>query len=357
MKDIDFDELDRAVNSLMSGVPKTEPVKEEELKTVSLAVAETDSEPKPQAEPAATLAPSPSSLPASDDIPPRPTEDVHVDSIRTVAPAARRGRFMDMVRPVAEPRSVSPSRTASRLGATIQPTTGFSQPATIDGISPPAKPASTETSGSDQNDWPDPLASVDFNATTEAVEVKQQNSEVRSMPLASPFLPDTKVEKRPLGRPSTDDEPSEPSRAPVLGALVETETRPESNGDKAVPQQPLPVELGQEVMAIESDTTSFMDRSEEDVVPEKKPEPTQPEAAPQTPAAIRPIATSIPQQYKVQPSSTEPTTGAIYDVAAYHQPLNHPAKKKPGWLWVIVILLILLLGAASGAAVYYYGLV
>ena len=64
------------------------------------------------------------------------------------------------------------------------------------------------------------------------------------------------------------------------------------------------------------------------------------------PATARAAAvTSIPQQYKVQQpiESAEAPAGAIYDT----QPLAHPAKKKPGWLWAVYILVIALVGAGA----------
>ena len=67
--------------------------------------------------------------------------------------------------------------------------------------------------------------------------------------------------------------------------------------------------------------------------------------------------TSIPQQYREEPSTGDKDNGAIYDTDTYHQPIAHPAKKKSGWMWVVWIVAILLLGAGGGAALYFLGLV
>ncbi len=350
MKDIDFDELDRAVNSLMSGVPKAEPAKEDDVKTLALSAAtpvhndESEQTP-PSASPIQVReAPSAEEQPKLTSTP--------APSV-AAPPAVRRGRFMDMVRPGApETKSSVPSRPVPRHSGTIEPSAGFTPtPASStdhDASSSPQAPTQPDISSS--SDWPDPLASVDFNKTTEAMMDKT--------PLTTPFLPDAKVEKRPLGRSSDSGDVSEPDHAPVLGALAASDSAmggksDEASGDTAMPQQPLPAEFSQDVMAIEADT-SGMTPEETEPVDEVKASPVRP--ATPTPAA-RPVATSIPQQYKVQPKVADPSPGAIYDTATYHQPLTHPAKKKPGWLWVIAIILILILGAASGAAVYFFGLV
>jgi hypothetical protein len=349
MKDIDFDELDRAVNSLMSGVPKAEPAKEDDVKTLALSVAAPahDDEPE-QASPAASAVQVRETPPAEEQPKPAPSPAPSI----TAPPAVRRGRFMDMVRPGApEANNPVPSRPVSRHSAIIEPSAGFapSTAPSADGVVSPPREAPVQPDTSSSTDWPDPLASVDFNKTTEAMKDKT--------PLTTPFLPDAKVEKRPLGRSSDSDDVPEPDHAPVLGALATSENgmgeSADTRGDTPVPQQPLPAEFSQDVMAIEADTSSLTPE-ETEPAEEVKASPIRP-AAP-TPAA-RPVATSIPQQYKVHPKVADPSPGAIYDTAAYHQPLTHPVKKKPGWLWVIAIILILILGAASGAAVYYYGLV
>lgn len=359
MKDIDFDELDRAVNSLMSGVPKAEPAKEDDVKTLALPASSPGADDKADSEPAHAASSSSEVAPSHD---PEVSHDaersmstVSVTPAAVVPPAARRGRFMDMVRPAAETQKSVPSRPLSRHSGSIEPTKGFTSQSAppVEGItSPPHQPAA-QPDVSSSGDWPDPLAAVDFDKTTEAVGNKA--------PLTTPFLPDAKVEKRPLGRVADGDSAPEPDHAPVLGALAvsgngTTGNPAETTGDTAVPQQPLPAELGQDVMAIEADTSSVSPEQPESTM-EINAAPSRPVAPSPTSATPRPVATSIPQQYKVQPKVADPSPGAIYDTATYHQPLSHPAKKQPGWLWVIAIILILLLGAASGAAVYFYGLV
>ncbi len=378
MKDIDFDELDRAVNSLMSGVPKAEPAREDGVKTLALDPVVSSGEDVPeQLEANVTV----DSHEITGETGQADEDSMSVPSAPpAVARAARRrGQFMDMVRPSApEARKPVPVRPISRNGATIHPA-GSSRPvvSSIDGISQSPLQASEQVDSPQLSEWPDPLEAVDFNTTTEAVMVKADRTEMlttrassletdsepqeSSPPLTSPFLPDTKVEKRPLGRMSDSDtflqgsaEPDHTS-VPESGSSVSDQTDGKS-GDVASPQQPLPVELGRDVMAIEADTSNTSEESPEPSL-DAKTMPVRSSALSLPPNMARPVATSIPQQYKVHPKVAEPSSGAIYDTAAYHQPLSHPAKKKPGWVWVMAIILILLLGAGSGAAVYFLGLV
>lgn len=386
MKDIDFDELDRAVSSLMGGVPKAEPAEDKAVSPpAAYSPAPTNESELEQAQIVSSVTPS---VPVNEapSVEESPKPPLSAPSAAIAPPAVRRGRFMDMVRPVAsETKKPVPSRAVSRQGATIQPINGFARPATssIDGITlSTPQPAPQQPEAASSGDLPDPLAGVEFDKTTEAITVKTtqttplsvqaiQNPGMRQPEVTalsdSPFLPDAKVEKRPLGRLADTGTASqaapEPDHAPVLGALADPEVTPAegtaaSAGDMASPEQPMPAELGHEVMAIEADTSSPTIERPKPAVPEVEAAPVRLVAQTPAPSAVRPVATSIPQQYKVQPKAAEPpTTGAIYDTAAYHQPLTHPAKKKPGWLWVLAIILILLLGAASGAAVYFFGLV
>jgi len=87
MKDIDFDELDKAVSSLMGKTPE-EPA-------TAPAVATQPESPQPAAEVSTPEVPAPAPAPA------KPT-----------APAAKRGRFMDVMGSVpARKPLAAPSRT------------------------------------------------------------------------------------------------------------------------------------------------------------------------------------------------------------------------------------------------------
>src|SRR5690606_19826680 len=113
------------------------------------------------------------------------------------APAASppRGRFMDMVRPPARNARAMSSSPASRQGATLQPmgTLEIEDTAELAAQSEVAQQPISTIAQSDSSNGLDLM-----NMTLE-----QPESHVDDVaPLISPFLPDAKVEKRPLGRPS-----------------------------------------------------------------------------------------------------------------------------------------------------------
>ncbi len=385
MKELDFDELDRAVNSLMTNVPKSaSPGDEEKEKTLDIAPTPDDPKPQDQTEPSERPEPIMPSRPA---VP--------------AAPATRRGgRFMDVVHPSADMTKPDTPRPVSRQGVTLEPL-GTSQK--IADIVPkkreaPEKAEEPEEKPEDSSvavapkpdmtmpekteepapasDWPDPL---DMAASKEPEEKKEEAEvpepeveEPTPAPLTSPFLPDTKVEKRPLGGVAPEEEePGKAAEEPAHPPVVPVDETPKTIDDPnaQLPANPndvelqLPEELSGDLMAVEADTThdELKQAHESKVGDVPKPEIAAPEAAEPKTAPSEPVVpagpTSIPQQYREEPSTGDKDNGAIYDTDTYHQPLAHPAKKKSGWMWVIWIALILLLGAGGGAALYFLGLV
>lgn len=335
MTDFDFDELDRAVAGVLND-PSSD-------KSQS-AAAQQPMTPVSSGEPATSSEPQPTGQ----------------------APAARRsaGRFMDMVHPASDMLSSTRSSQSTSQDST-----------------PVAKPLET------------PLIqqpSSELFETTPASEGTQ--------PLESPFLPDAKVEKRPLGGssfgqpdlPVTTEEgesslsssseatPSEATHMPdpidfALQNQLNEELASEETSQPTEPVETQPSEeveapeeakmlesasvepaveqksVDDELTAIEAETPETINLPSEDDTTHPQPEPVVEEEVP-----IPTGPTSITQQYQEQPSSTT-ESGAIYDTEAYHQPLvARPVKKKSG-LWVIVwILLLVILGAAAGAGFYLY---
>ncbi|MBH2007385.1 hypothetical protein I8H83_02155 [Candidatus Saccharibacteria bacterium] len=175
----------------------------------------------------------------------------------------------------------------------------------------------------------------------ESIAADLGNMEVptpEAAPATSPFLADAKVEKRPLG---------------VAGeyavAEVEAELAPEPT--VATPETentPMPEELQSDLMAIESGET-----------PVTTPDPIDQAAEPATkPASASTGPTSIARQYKEQPrtASEDDESGAIFDPQTYQQPIEHPAKKSSGWGWVIAIFVIILLAVAAAVAAWFGGI-
>jgi len=266
MNDIDFDELDRAVNSLSSGASPT-----------------------PVQQPAVTSSNPP--------VVPQP-----VNSAPTPAPTASSGRFMDVVHPSSDMRPVSiPQRQADPTSRPI--------------VTPPSATIAP----------PQPVAPN---------PVTIPKPDTSGAP--SPFLADTKVEKRPLG--AFNDQTST-----NLGNDKQDKNSPEARKKDLTP---LPPELNEELLSVEigEDTSTTA---------EPQPQPSEPE----TPIAQEQPAPggSIMQQYaeKAADPAKDDSVKSVFDTDSYQKPAKDKSKKS-GWMVVLWILLLIVLGAAAGAAIYYY---
>lgn len=300
MSDFDFDELDKAVNGAIGSDDTT------------------------AQEPAvATPAEAPRSV----------EREAPLEERSSVTPAARRaagGRFMDMVHPSSDMRSSSP--VAARPTTPTTPTT----PAPASRL--PEPPRFTQPEAPVKTPVEPTPSAADWSSTLE-----------------SPFLPDAKVEKRPLG----GVEPETPS--PLLSSLLDEpkEDLLEAPDELRLEATTLPdpIDFSPEYTPTEPEKTEQPEVVEEveaveneEVAPVETPE-VKSVATPSPEASNTPI--SITQQYKEQPRA-EQESGAIYDTEAYHQPITHPAKKRSGWWIVLWIFLLIVLGAGAGAAVYLY---
>lgn len=394
MNELDFDELDKAVNSLMSGMDTTKrntALDDPEDNVVSLAPGTADN--------AATPA-TPTSSPQTDPgVAAAPVVAAPAPAIEEKAPASaqplamkRRGQFMDMVHPSSDMKTVTSA--PKREGVSIQPSSPFvppalsqlgasdstpgtelkpePQPPVVDVVAPQQvneTPATEATEPEEKkNDWPDPIdmamSPVEDTSTatdttvpaepadlpTDVVnEVATPNTEE---PLSSPFLPDAKVEKRPLGGAVTDM----PVGAADVVAAADPVPIQETSSSDVSPVQ-LPEELKTDVMALESTSTSGTTEAQPspvEIAPAdtpKKEESAQPEPEkkdiPQTGSG------SIPQQYTEQPSTGNKSNTPIYDTST-HQPLSTPAKKASPLKWIILMLVLLILGAIGGAVYFYF---
>lgn len=335
MKDFDFEEIDKAVaGALATDTPLTgEQLVEEPIVT-----------PAPAPEPVREVTPESE----------KPSETPRI------APAARRssGRFMDVVHPSSDMRG----RTT---------------------FTPPAAP-----SAANQTAPVEPQKPAGSTSSTQEDEL-----EAWAKPLESPFLPDAKVEKRPLGGVASSidipledlllDEPDElrieAPNEPRLEApdelRLEATAMPDPIDfaahssapafeieDTGIEEQPASEPVAGEVAPIEelakssihADLAAELESASEkpaEVTPEVEPE-TQPEQ-PVAPVEEPTGPTSITQQYTEQPSSAE-APGAIYDTEAYHQPVVPVVKKKSG-IWVVLwILLLIILGAGAGVVFYLF---
>ncbi len=391
MKDIDFDELDRAVNSVLSS---DEPV----------AVApESAEEPAPEA----PVESSTSTLPSP-------------------AERRRKGRFMDVVHPSSDMRmrtgkgstsgprvvsgvplvtmpqesaaepEVAPVEETTRLEETvvapepvakvvIAPTEALEpyEPTllatpdtlTVDDVvdnttfddepddegSDPARVHGAEEAEADvlavlDAENPDALSDhtvgdildampsegADDDATPDETEVDDHLEVDEPTPLESPFVSVPVVQKRPLGAYSDAPSLDEPAEEPASVSLDEPLTVPE--------EDELPPEEIDAMAKLETEEVAPGDAAEEPAPDDEAPEATPEEAEPEEP----PIQSSIPMQYKEKASSTSDETTPIYDTSDYHKPLQHTPDKGADWRTVAVIAALVLVGAGAGFAFYFF---
>lgn len=406
MSELDFDELDKAVNNLMSGVPKVEPPKNDDIKTLDIDSTLPESS-RPSLDELNNALTSVNGAPKTDE-PASPAT-----STPAAAPLATRraGRFMDVVHPSSDMKNAA-KPMASRQGTTIEPATkkvdemaaSVLQPAKPDEPkednhveSEPTPVADDHAAAHAQNEWPDPLemsgyqpeadTKADVEEKTETVPAVTEQADdddddaVFSLddledttpePLTSPFITDAKVEKRPLGGPATDSAPVTEPVVTTAAAEEEENTTDDPNDQlpaKTADVAPiLPPELQKDLMAIETDGDTSAHSSPVEEAPEanpaenaeSKPESAKTETEPEKPVSEIPVPTgptSIPQQYKEEESTSDQTNGGIYDTNNYHQPLAHPVKKKSGWLWIVWILLLLIIGGGGAAVLYLFNII
>lgn len=346
MKDLDFDELDKAVNSLMATAEEVNAAPETVLPQ-SPPVAVEPTTPTPVAaqlgdESVATVA----SAPASER--PAPTQRLSLATKRS-------GRFMDVVHPSSDMKKID-KPMVNRTAQTVAPVNSI-----VESASPVSEqagvPAAPLVSDPDV-ELPTGLQTAETTIATadvvdtvavdeqpESTEVSTANdpelelsdsltTDTSDMPSTSPFIPDAKVEKRPLGGalPSEEvsmtekfDESQEETNEPVVEHAASLTSTPTG----------LPPELHQDVAAIEAGV------------------PSEAEAAPATKPEVA-AGSSIAPQYKEAPQTDEKRHEALYDSAAKGAPLAHPTKKKSGWTWVIWIVLLIILGAGAAAVFYYF---
>ena len=364
MSDIDFDELDKAVNNLM---------KESTVGTTAVVAPDTPSSGQP-----AEMVDSQLSVEAvAESVAPvvaQPPSPSRVSESSAAAPIVRRrGQFMDIVAPQSSKRPTPP---VNRQSVTIQPTTSDITPEalapqpedttavtqqTVVDVEPKENTATDSLPdpidfGSTSHDKDNDVSTDDVPATEEvSLEPVPTADEPADAPLTSPFLPDAKVEKRPLGTPST-------LTLDTLGSELAKEKTEVAEDDQSPGQSPsqqhvpLPAELHPELAGLEAESTvetPAVDTTDETKAPvtEVSVAPTAKDPAQSTPVVSGP--SSIPQQYEEKQSTTDEHNGSIFDTSEYHQPLQHPEKKRSG-VWIVILIMASILLGAAGAAVYYY---
>lgn len=386
MKDIDFDELDRAVSSVLgqkSGTSdKTDDKSTEDtdntsdVTTSSDVVVESDADKTEETQDesnndATETAPDESSEVSE----PEPTQTPQASPLAV----KRRGQFMDVMHPSADMstsnkppvkpvRSIQPLSPLEPESKTEEPTpekddkeTENSTPvvpsgeptATVDeshaliGAEPLLLEAGDESeSQPDENtDKAAPTDTSDESAAkdTPKLEVpesiddaKESDEEVPSITAEpdetattqpTPFLSDTKVDKRPLGAFGVDPDSAEPGAGSNSATSADTQT---------APVVPLPRELQPDVVEVEA-----VQENEDDATVT----PTTPFSKNVSPAP--------------EPSNDDRVEGhPLFDTSTYHEPIVAiPSKSAPAWIkWLIGLLICLAIGAGVGYFLFSAGL-
>ncbi|MDB5177077.1 MAG: hypothetical protein JWN75_745 [Candidatus Saccharibacteria bacterium] len=351
MSDIDFDELDKAVNSLMGKAVSTEPDDIVKAKTLTISSTLKPGE-KPVYDKLGEVAKgigsetlltegertvmSDSKLPTTELASAElesitsnqnvAADTVPAPSVPSMAPAVKRpssGRAMDVV------RSLPTKRAAQTMPSLVAPSRLSAEAPVV----PQPESNESEEAG--------PVAAAENTAPQRL----------------TPFLPDTKVEKRPLGDPTT---PTGALESPFTGEKFEEIVQPEAPKDEDI--------VSSEKNEVKDDSQRPLDATAIEAEPSPEEQKLQEvESAevvtdPSTAESVRAVESgdteklstgSISQQYQTQPAETPETAGAIYDVKDYHQALGHPAKQKSGWGVVLLIAVIIIACAVIGAAVYF----
>lgn len=417
-REFNFDELDKAVNSLIGDSPNqplaNAPAAPRQAQPVSPQTpAQQTSLSTPSVPPRTSSAPVPSRnipalerqapvAPSSPPINPTPqAPSVPASPQPPAQPAAEKpgvpGRFMDVMHPASDMATPAKEEIKKGIGAegkVIEPlnsniapeplpeksaanTPNSAQLTTHAPVNPDAMIATPDT---EEQTWKDPLEEVTKNEKEREIKQgaqerlglapnqneKEVGSEDNKKPL---FLPDAKVEKRPLGAFTEDgsvenkdakDDTKESTAKLTIDGVGDVDGQEKKAEDES--SDLLLPELGKEIVAVEaSDAIAGDEDSEKKDKDKAKPKDQdkkkeeKDDKDKKTPA--KPETFSIPKQYKEKQASTDHKPKSIYDTEEYHRSLATAAakKKKTGkwWVWVLVILGLLVLGVGLGAGAYF----
>lgn len=314
MSDFDFDELDKAVNSLQNGESKEEaPVGVSSETPISKPVSNTSDNSRP------------------------------IPSLKP-APGRKPGPFMDVMHPSSNMRSQAKNPISTN---TITPN---DDPASAKSDEPIQAPSESMTPQDNIANKPETQPAAENQEFDEDDDISKISEDINKtlgisgdQPASSPFINDAKVEKRPLGAFSDDNKNPETDQPATPQPNVADET--------------LPAELDNDLLSIESNSVARSTMPEDtpakltDDKAENSEEKNEVQPANTTPAP----ATSITQQYVTKPSERDQDQKSpIYDNVETYQKTLVKKGGKAGWLWVLWILLLIIIGAGVGAAVYFF---
>ncbi len=410
-KEFNFDELDKAVSSLIGDQPK------QPAQTQSATNNTTASQPSPPITPSrgSTAIPSRHIPPAERIKPSAPaTPSLPLPSPPAPAkPAVEKSnvpkRFMDVVHPasgMAPPVKEMVKKGAGAEGKTITPLNDNIAPDPLPensaantpnsaqlSVKAPVNPdAMVTTPDTEEKKWKDPLEEVTKNekereiteSAKERLGLRPKNTaeDSNKIPEKSEksdekdskeddkkplFLPDAKVEKRPLGAFAEKDTPSDKAKekeksknteaeedAPVKLTIDGVTDIDDKSGEE--PSEPLLPELGKEIIAVEAGDAIAEDEDQAKV--ENKEKPDKKEKKKDETVVAKSETFSIPKQYKEKPATDadrKPTS--IYDTEEYHRSIVAAAtKQKKGgkwWMWALIVFGLLVVGVGLGAGAYF----
>ncbi|GEM_PF-5954391 len=390
MKDIDFEELDRAVSSVLG-----------------TSLGQDSSK-------------SMRSVEEGDNTHVSRAPEADTPAKKTLVQKRSAGRFMDVVHSSSDMK-MKHKPTVSRQGPSIEPASSFTldqeDERDID------KAAESESMAADVHTMPDPLDFHDTSSNggdseketdelyargldgddvgydsaqddTDALD--QAASELAglasimgdgsgSVSLDAPFMNGSEVEKRPLGAFSTSEtdgtllsseakehldivDQKEGDSTPLVDEDMRRAMEAALAGDDEptprAQQQPVVVESHDDIRDEDEpkqeeesadDTQKVLDAHEELVPEELKSDIVAVESR-EVEAVAEPAIRigSIQQQYKEKEQAQSDEVAPVFDTTSYHQPIKHVEKKKSGWSRVIIIILLALIGVGVGAALYYF---
>lgn len=304
-KDLDFDEIDKAVNDVMGTSINSETFSNDNNASRDVQKDISDPEIKDVENNPQTVSLDP---PSSGTKPSEEYPIIHSTSAPISKPSSPRpnvGRFMDVIHPSAD------------MGI---------------------KNASRE-------DPPVPTSLIEKSAV----------QDVSDLPTLTPFLPDAneKVEKRPLGGSLNQNNEQQ---LDVQETVHNTEINNEANDDASAETR---TQLDTQLPADPSEATTEQDAERMKILEIESKEVTESHGNQEkitTNDDTSSTTTLLDQEsHKTQDSGANApaSQSAIYDVNDYHQPLQHSTKQKSGWLTVVAIIMIIVVGAGLAAVAFF----
>ena len=374
MTELDFDELDRSINSAMSS----------ETKTVDNSNSEA---PAPAARPSLAIRRRGQFM---DMV--HPSSDMTRSSERPVSRRANEIKPINMTQPPVSSENIQNAPTSSpdsalsvapedqaapsestdfhfdmentnAASATDVQTEQTSAPEKFDPITPPEINPSPAVAPMENPENAD--ANSDATAPDDEPPVDDEDDDIAEIAASiepvdtsevpiSPFLPDAKPEKRPL-------DALQSASVPTLQQMNELSVTLQDQLDVLQPDADESAEPKDDEPKVSEPIVDLPADKDQEESPASAPENfavshQEMEAAlkePRTEATSGP--TSIPQQYTENPTEQQPS-GAIYDTEQYHTAVNDapkPKKAKKAFYWVIWVVVFLFVGVAAGAGYFF----